>query len=353
MRAISLFSGAGGLDVGFERAGFHIVFANEANHDAADSWRKNRSDGSAVMREGDIADYLDEIGALDDIAVVFGGPPCQGFSVAGKMDENDPRNAQIDVFLDVVEKTCPKVFLLENVKALGTHRKWTQVRSNIFSRAQCLRYDIAMVICRAADFGVPERRERAFFVGVRCGLGSVDGFSSAMDECRIGSPPLRNVLMAAGAFGSTENPATCTAKIIPAKKPVKRGSAYTGMLVNGSGRPLDLDALAPTLTASMGGNKTPIVDQRALEDAGQRNWFEGLYERVGEADYSQTPVPGFVRRLTLKEAALIQSFPADYHFSGSVCSQYKQIGNAVPCKLAEAAAFAVKRILGSTEDVVA
>ena len=99
-RAISLFSGAGGLDIGFEKAGFQIVLSNELDHDAACTWRANRPKSSASMRECDIKQLLPElIQYQDKIDVLFGGPPCQGFSVAGKMDPNDSRSELIFTFL--------------------------------------------------------------------------------------------------------------------------------------------------------------------------------------------------------------------------------------------------------------
>lgn len=95
LTAVSLFSGAGGLDVGFERAGFEVVFANESDRDAAAAWRANRPEIAGVMAEGDILDHMGGLRAFEGgVDVVFGGPPCQGFSIAGKMDPDDPRSAR-------------------------------------------------------------------------------------------------------------------------------------------------------------------------------------------------------------------------------------------------------------------
>ena len=92
-KAISLLSGAGGLDIGFEKAGFQIVLSNEFDHDAACTWRANRAENCNAMREGDIAEILPELARYrGTVDVLFGGPPCQGFSVAGKMDPNDSRS---------------------------------------------------------------------------------------------------------------------------------------------------------------------------------------------------------------------------------------------------------------------
>ena len=130
-----------------------------------------------------------------------------------------------------------------------------------------------------------------------------------------------------------------------ASRPVMRKSPYAGMLVNGAGRPIDLNGVAPTLPASMGGNKTPIVDEISLHDESIPNWFETYH--AGLMDGSITPqqmsVPDTIRRLTLKECAAIQTFPKNYKFSGRKTKQYKQIGNAVPCLFAEAVALSVKK----------
>lgn len=342
--AISLFSGAGGLDVGFERAGFKTVFANEFDRDAAAAWRANRPDNADAMVEGDIMEHLGDLRAYAGKAdIVFGGPPCQGFSVAGKMDPNDPRSALIWAFMDAVEIVRPKVFLIENVAALARLAKWESVRKGIAARANELGYSITHQVHLASDYGVPEKRERVMFVGVRHDIGSAENVYAALNAYRKKPKSLREVLVSVGEFGSDSNPATCTAKVGLAANPVMRKSPYAGMLVNGAGRPMELDAAAPTLPATMGGNKTPIVDQRALENPGAENWFVGYHQRL--TDGATTPenetVPPFIRRLTINEAAAVQTFPTGYIFGGAKTKQYKQIGNAVPCGLAEAMAKAI------------
>ena len=342
---ISLFSGAGGLDVGFERAGFETVFANEVDRDAAAAWRANRPDNADAMVEGDILEHLDELEAYrGGVDVVFGGPPCQGFSVAGKMDPDDPRSALVWAFLDAVGIVRPRVFLIENVAALARLAKWRGVREGIAERARELGYDITRRVHLASDYGVPERRERVMFVGVRSDVGDAESVYDALDAYRRRPRSLREVLLSVGRFGSDANPATCTAKVSLAASPVMRRSPYAGMLVNGAGRPMDLDAAAPTLPATMGGNKTPIVDQRALEDPDAENWFVGYHRRLveGAATPALEAVPSYIRRLTINEAAAIQTFPPDYVFGGAKTRQYRQIGNAVPCGLAEAMARAIR-----------
>lgn len=342
--AISLFSGAGGLDVGFEQAGFDILFANEFDHDAADAWRINRPGKAGIMVEGDINDHIHELAKFKDVDVIFGGPPCQGFSVAGKMDPNDGRSQLVWRFMDAVELVNPKVFAMENVAALGNLEKWKSVREKIVSRGNSLGYDVSLKVHHTPDYGVPENRDRVIFIGVQKELGDTKLFYSMLENYKAKPLTAREVLLSVGKFGTRDNPQTCTANISLATNPVMRRSPYAGMLVNGAGRPIDLNGIAPTLPASMGGNKTPIVDEVALYDESAINWFEKYHEGL----CSKTIVPGAIevptsiRRLTIKECAAIQTFPENYRFSGMKTKQYKQIGNAVPCRFAKAVASSIR-----------
>lgn len=343
LTAISLFSGAGGLDVGFEKAGFKTVFANEFDHDAAEAWRINRPDNAQVMVEGDIQDHIKSLDKFKDISVLFGGPPCQGFSVAGKMDPNDERSKMVWIFLDAVELVKPKVFVMENVAALGTLEKWKTVRDGIIQRGNDLGYNVSFKVHHTYEYGVPENRDRVIFIGVRKDVGDSEAFYKNL--CHYTSVPVtaREVIISVGRYGSDDNPKTCTANITLAIRPIMRKSPYAGMLVNGAGRPIDLNGIAPTLPASMGGNKTPIVDEVSLNDKTVPNWFEVYH--TGLNDGTMTPqntrIPSTIRRLTIKESAAIQTFPSSYRFSGKKTKQYKQIGNAVPCRFAEAVACSV------------
>ena len=338
--AVSLFSGAGGLDVGFEAAGFETVFANEFDHDAADAWRANRPGSESLMAEGDISDHMGKLASIG-ADVVYGGPPCQGFSVAGKMDAGDPRSQLVWRFMDAVGMVMPRVFVMENVAALGRLSKWSSVRDGIVSRGRALGYDVSHDVWMASDFGVPQNRERVFFVGVL--NGDSTRFHDAMASRRTSHQTVRDVLLSCGRYGTAENPQTCTSRVTLATNPVMRSSAYAGMLVNGAGRPMRLDGAAATLPASMGGNKTPIVDELALRDPDATPWFESYHEALldGTCSPGDVQVPDYMRRLTIKEAAALQTFPDGYSFCGRKTKQYRQIGNAVPCRLAEAVARTV------------
>lgn len=344
MTAISLFSGAGGLDVGFEKAGFETVFANEFDHDAAEAWRANRPLSADIMVEGDIHDHIGKLVKFKGVDVLFGGPPCQGFSVAGKMDPNDARSQLVWIFMDAIEIVRPKVFVMENVAALGALDKWKSVRDGIVERGQMLGYSVSYKVHHTPDYGVPENRDRIIIIGVNAESGDTISFYDKLDLFKSSPVTAREVILTAGEFGSKDNPQTCTATVTLASHPVMRRSPYAGMLVNGAGRPIDLNGIAPTLPASMGGNKTPIVDEVSLHDAGIPNWFETYHAGLmsGTIKPGEMSVPATIRRLTIKECAAIQTFPAGYVFSGKKTKQYKQIGNAVPCKFAEAIATSVR-----------
>ena len=257
MKAISLFSGAGGMDVGFAKSGFSIIAASELDPHACATFRENHP--ATKLHEGDILEHIDEISTIEDIDVVFGGPPCQGFSVAGKMDPDDPRSKLIFSFADVVQKTQPKTFVMENVRALGALSKFSAIREELLTRFHKSGYTVNMFILNAKDFGVPQSRERVFFVGVKSNLKSIT--LKSLDKYKEDPPTLREAISHLGPAGCDTNQRICNAKVTLAAKPVMRKSPYAGMMFNGQGRPLNPDGWASTLPASMGGNRTPIIDE--------------------------------------------------------------------------------------------
>ena len=124
--------------------------------------------------------------------------------------------------------------------------------------------------------------------------------------------------------------------------PGRTDGSYAGMLFNGLGRPIDLSRPCQTLPASMGGNKTPIIDTRLLRDGNAEDWLVSLHAKIlGGTDTAKLKVPAFMRRITVSEAAALQGFPPDFVFCGSQCERYRQIGNSVPPPFAEHVARAV------------
>jgi DNA (cytosine-5)-methyltransferase 1 len=352
---VSLYAGAGGLDIGFALAGFKPVWVSELDPFAAETHdavfaelaqtRPHLAGHTYVSKVGDLlAIPLDELPNEGSADLVIGGPPCQGFSVAGKMDPNDERSKHVFHFLDIVERVQPKAFVLENVKALYENRRWASIRSALRERADALGYNTIMTLANASHFGVPQARERMLFIGVKRGLGApVEPKRTSQNS----PPTVRQALNQLPAYGERGNDTACTAKITPAKSPVLRRSQYAGMLFNGAGRPLNLEAPSFTLAASMGGNKTPIIDQQVLQDATSASWVTEYHARLLDTKGRAVTesIPPALRRLTVEEAAAIQTFPLGMRWAGPQSSKFRQIGNAVPPRLGLAAAIAVKAAL--------
>lgn len=346
--AVSLFTGAGGMDIGFERAGVKVVFANELVKEAAETYNANHQEGIMVNEDiYNIIDHLTQFKGTTDL--VFGGPPCQGFSVAGKMNPDDVRSQLIFTFLDVVEKIQPRAFVMENVKALGVLERWEPVRKKYMERARQLGYNCMPFILSATEYGVSQKRDRVFFVGIRDNSDPFYAYHmmDLIEQQREKAPFIKDLLRPLGPAGTEQNPNTCTAKITFATRPIMRKSPYAGMYFNGQGRPIDVNGYANTLPASMGGNKTPFIDEEYLYGDATSDWVvdyhKGLLDGTIIPEFKNAPKR--LRRITIKEAAKIQTFPDEYIFCGNKGKIYTQIGNAVPCKLAEVVARAVIQYL--------
>jgi DNA (cytosine-5)-methyltransferase 1 len=340
--AVSLFSGAGGLDIGFGQAGFETVWANELNPDACATFDLHHAPG--VMKCGYLQHFLLDLDRLASPDVLIGGPPCQGFSVAGYMDMNDPRSELVFTYMDALRRLRPRAFVLENVKALATLAKFRPIRERLLREAKDAGYDADLYVVRASDYGVPQARERMLIVGFR--EGKAGDFFSHLQTQRQNAPKLRDAIAHLGRAGTATNPRVCKAKVTIAKRPVLRSSPYAGMLFNGQGRPLDPDGYASTLPASMGGNRTPIVDEEQLYGDGEA-WVVGYHSRLlnGGKPLARRFAPARLRRLTIDEAAALQTFPPDYEFVGRSSAVFAQIGNAVPCELARRIGLSVQAVL--------
>lgn len=319
---ISLFSGAGGMDIGFLNAGFQIIWANDIDKDACNSYKINIGDHITLASINNI-----DLSLIPDADVVIGGPPCQGFSVAGKMDLSDPRSQLIWSFYTVVKTKMPKVFVMENVAALARLDKFKKIRNELFKRYYELGYYIEYKVLNSKDYGVAQKRERMILIGTRL------PYAIQFPDANKNIVSTRDILSNLPAQGIGINTGICNAKITIAQNPIYRKSPYAGMLFNGLGRPINLDEPAQTLPASMGGNKTPIIETNLLHDITSTSWVKEHHKLVESKTYFDAysiEVPEYIRRITVREAARIQSFPDSYEFSGSQSQQYKQIGNAVP-----------------------
>ncbi len=334
IRTVSVFSGAGGLDIGAIEAGANIIWANDMMKEACQSYRVNI--GNHIVC-GDINKKMHELSSITDVSLVIGGPPCQGFSVAGKMDANDRRSMLIWSYLSVLSMLKPRAFIMENVKALATLQKWKVTRNLLIQSMRDLGYSVNYMVLNAKDFDVPQARERIFIIGFRGDSELIPNLNKMIRHYQKPAKTVREVLLALDKAGTGNNQELCHAKITLARNPVLRKSPYAGMLFNGLGRPLRLDGFSATLPASMGGNKTPIIDEQELYNQ-EKPWVETYHKNLLHkySSPTNTIVPNYLRRITVAEAALIQTFPLKYQFQGSQSMKYTQIGNAVPCNLAKA-----------------
>lgn len=299
MKVVSLFSGAGGLDLGFMRAGHEIVWANDLYGDAVETYRANLGD-HIVCR--DIAEVpSDEIPSCD---IVVGGFPCQGFSVANvKRHEGDSRNKLYLQLLRVIRDKQPKFFVAENVKGL-LHFAKGKVFEKILDDMRSLGYRVKSRLFNVADYGVPQRRERVIIVGVREDIDFSYEFPSPTHE-RNGRDGRAKWVGIGAALADLPDPDT------PNDVP---NHLYSRYKLNFNGyighRPLDPEMPAPTVTAR-GDDKGGVVI---------------------------LPHPNGRRRMSGRELATVQGFPRDFAFHGPLSSVYRQIGNAVPPPFAQAIA---------------
>ena len=302
--AVSLFCGAGGLDLGFERAGFKIIWANDMNPDARATYR-NWSGAEVVP--GDIARInVDEI---PDSDVILGAFPCQGFSAAGPRNRDDPRNSLYRHYVKIVRRKRPVAFVGENVKGLLTMDGGETVKTVVRDFSDC-GYDVFYRLVNARNYGVPQDRERVVFTGFRKDL-RVSGF--ALPDTNGERRTLRDAL---------EN-------LPPAKENEICRAAYSPRYMSRN-RKRGWDEASFTIPAMA--KQVPL--------------YPGSPDMVRiDKDHWRFGDGGETRRLSRREAAAIQTFPPDFEFHGGLDSVYRQIGNAVPVRLAEFVARQIRPYL--------
>lgn len=348
-KLISLFSGAMGLDLGLEAAGFELVGCLEFNHEACETIRLNKP--ALPLVEDDIRAWtgrslLERFGAkAEDILCICGGPPCPSFSTAGKRQSfNDPRGEVMFDYLRIVEEIRPPFFIMENVRgilsaALAHEYGTPQARKGQFEYGTVLRtlnerfsqmgYTVTAELVNAANYGVPQKRERVIF------LGSRDGFQMSMPSGSFSEAgdtyhaPWRTLRDAFRGLKETQ------AEYLPYPHSRARFFALLGAGQNWRNLPPDLQKEA------LGG---------AWKSTGGR---VGFYRRLAWDEPAPTvptsPIqkstalchPGIVRPLSVQEYARIQQFPDNWRIYGNTADKYRQIGNAVPVGLGYAIGKAV------------
>ena len=301
MNVVSLFSGAGGLDLGFVMAGHNIVWANDLYEDAVETYRYNL--GGHIICE-DIAKINTK--DIPECDIIIGGFPCQGFSVANmKRHANDERNELYKQLIRVIKAKKPKFFLAENVKGLISLGKGS-IFNMILSDFSQLGYKVSYKTLNAADYGVPQTRQRVIIVGIREDVKFKYVFPHPTHE-KSGKNGLPRWISVGEAISNIPDPD------LPNDRPNHEYSKYK-LQFNGylGHRALDPEKPAPTVTAR-GDNRGGVVI---------------------------LPHPNGKRRMSCRELAAVQSFPLNYKFFGNRSSVYRQIGNAVPPLLGYAVASA-------------
>lgn len=345
---LSTFSGAGGLDLGFAQAGYQVLWANDTDPHAKTLHDAVMQNPFMFAREpvhctGDITAM--DWNALPDADIIIGGPPCQGFSRAGLQDPDDPRRFMVFAFSAIVQLKRPRAFVMENVPNLMTGRRNRWVWQSLL-RSLGEHYDLWKGVLDAYQFGVPQHRERVILVGLPKGEGRKDAFSRAVLMQVDNGSTVRETFDTLPVYGALGNDIGTQAKVTFARNPVLRDSPYTGMLLNGA-RPLNLDKPSTTLPAIMGGNKTPVIDIAVSDYGLERPWIEWYHEHLmsGGGPY-RGEVNQVVRRITVQEAAALQTFPVSLPWDKvPMTAAYRLIGNAVPPAFARSIAKAVQYAL--------
>lgn len=307
MKVVSLFSGAGGLDLGLKRAGNEIVWANDIDASAVETYRRNIGDHIVCKDIKDVA--MSEI--PDGADVVVGGFPCQGFSQANLLRAvGDERNALYLFFRKVVAAKRPKFFIAENVKGILSLGKGAVI-ARIVSDFADVGYRVEYRLVDMADYGIPQHRRRVIIVGQRVDLADEMLFRFPVPSFGKGLEPFVSVRDALSHFPDPD---------MPNDVPNHAYSAYRVAFRDFTGhRPTDPDKPCPTILAR--GN--------------------------GGGGVCAIPHYNGRRRLTVRESAAIQTFPDDFVFCGRMNACYRQIGNAVPVRFGELLGHELRRLEGA------
>lgn len=401
-RVISLFSGAGGMDLGFINAGFEIVWANDFFKEAVESYKKNVDDRIVY---GDIT-KIDSSEMPDDIDLVIGGFPCQGFSVANtKRSMKDERNFLYKEMLRVIDDKKPKFFVAENVKGILSMKKG-KVFDMIKKDFKKLGYNVDAKLLNAAEYGVPQARERVIIIGNRIGVKNpyptpmhwvdskkyeskeglkdpvtVEETIGFLSDVRLSDKPitLDNGMIIYNHMAATNvydkfwgrkykvkqedicdylkmwrDKAGYTTKKVDEHFGYKYTAGHWFRKDNHSGsipKPSDWWELKKILGFDNKYDKkvTTMVEKEIKFEQSLRitNW-----DRPSDTITATSPEihVNRERRLSARECAMLQTFPMDYEFVGSLNVVYRQIGNAVPVKLAEQIAKGIYDVLKNEEN---
>lgn len=331
MKVVSFFAGAGGLDLGFQNAGFDVVWANEYDKEIWETYEKNHP--NTILDKRSIVDIpADEVPDCDGI---IGGPPCQSWSEAGALRGIDDKRGQLFFdFIRILEAKQPKFFLAENVSGMLLNRHSDALNNikNMFQNAG-IGYELSFQMLNASDFDVPQDRKRVFFVGIRKDLELKFQFpqpSNSKITLQQAISDLKDSVVPAKE-GNKSNKENCK---VPNHEYMIGGFSSMFMSRN---RVRSWDEQSFTIQA--GGRHAPIHPQAPKMKFIEQNVREFV---KGKED--------LYRRLSVRECARVQTFPDSFIFHYShVAAGYKMIGNAVPVRLAKHMAISIKNQIENVE----
>lgn len=324
MKLISLFAGAGGLDLGFEKAGFEIVAANEYDKTIWETYEKNHK---SPLIKGDIRDIPSS--EFPKCAGIIGGPPCQSWSEAGSLKGiEDPRGQLFYEYIRILKDKEPDFFLAENVKGMMAKRHNSAVE-DIVKQFEDAGYSMHIELLNANDFGVAQDRKRVFYVGFKKSLNVKFEFPKPHEY----KPVFKDVIwdLKDTAIPALEKNKTNGDKCIIPNHEYFVGAYSTIFMSRNRVRQWD----EPAFTVQASGRQCQLHPQAPVMPKVEKN----LNKFVEGKEH-------LYRRLTVREAARVQGFPDDFIFYyNSLDHGYKMIGNAVPVNLAYCIAKKIKEAL--------
>ena len=360
---IDLFAGCGGLSLGMENAGFQVIFASDIDPICSQTYMSNRSLKEDQMFVGDISDlnrkYMKFSNKFNDISLVCGGPPCQGFSMANRQRLiNDPRNNLYKEYLIFLKNSRPKFFVMENVK--GMLNKIDEILMDIKDYLG-EDYDVSYDVFNAKNFGVPQNRERLILIGNRIGISSKQIIREIHDRER--TMPKFTLFDAISDLPKLE-----PNRVKNNNKIERSETGYTQVeysyqvtpyysFINGTrkinflynhknrfnnDRDIEIFSRLPQGANSLHESIADIMPYKSRNGIFKDKYYKLCYDDVCKTitshmqfDCNMYIHPTQSRGLSPREAARIQTFPDDFVFYGPQNSWYRQIGNAVPVKLAQ------------------
>lgn len=390
MRSIELFAGAGGLAIGMANAGFEHAAVVEWNHDACETFRENqRHHANAVegwpVHEVDARKFSFEE-FRDNIAVVSGGPPCQPFSMGGKHQaQRDDRNMFPEA-VRAVRELMPKAFIFENVKGLTRNafasyfsyiqlqlqypellrrkrESWIQHRGRLEQHHSANKgaatYNVLSQVLNAADYGVPQKRERVFFVGFRSDVGARWSFPAPThsDDALLVSKWIERTYWDEHKIArrdATKAPQRYAKRIVqlrsdPSLLATQRWRTTRDALCNLPDPEIDQDHQIPNHIFTPGARVYQGHTGSTLDEPSKT--LKAGYHGVPGGENMFVKDDGSVRYFTVRESARLQTFPDEYEFRGSWSQTMRQLGNAVPVKLAEVVARSVAESLRACKKI--